>query len=283
MAKRAAFLHVGLDDRSGDVLDVALRHHSHPLAALGVQAPGDSGEELFRAALDILRTHRTWGYRRDEVEGVWSDICRRGHRGTGTLVVSQPMLAEATTGQVELLLDALRGFQRHVVLTLAAPDTWTAGDLDLGPMLDRWVTALGRPERVHVIVSPPVRCPATTWRAFGKVVGFGTASLTVDGLEVPTLARPPRLVSTERHEALRDLGRRWAGQLVSRGLDVRGDLADLVPQVAPAPDPVSLLGPTDAALAEALRTVERLERRNQTLESRVAQLRAVRRRWGRSA
>jgi hypothetical protein len=282
MAKRAAYLHVGLDDRSGDVLDVALRRHAHALAALGVRAPDASGEEMFRGALDILRSHRTWGYRRDEVEGVWAGICRRGQRGTGTLVLSQPMLADATADQVELLLDALRGFTRHVVLTVAAPDTWTPGDLDLGPMLDGWVTAIGRPDRVHVLVSPPARCPVTTWKAFGKVAGFGTASLSLDGLEVPTVARPPRLVSTERHEALRDLGRRWAGQLVSRDLDVRGDLADLVPEVTAAPDPVSLLAPTDAALAEALRAVERLERRNQTLESRVSQLRQGRRRWRRS-
>jgi hypothetical protein len=136
---------------------------------------------------------------------------------------------------------------------------------------------------VHVIVSPPARRPATTWKAFGKVVGFGTASLSLDGVEVATVARPPRLVSTERHEALRDLGRRWAGQIVSRDLDVRGDLADLVPEVAAAHDPVSLIAPTDQALAEALRAVERLERRNRTLETRVGELEQPRRRWGRTA
>ncbi|WP_193612441.1 hypothetical protein [Nocardioides lijunqiniae] len=283
MAKRSAYLHVGLDDRSGDILEPALQRHAHALAALGVHAPAASTDEMFRAALEVMRCHRTWGYRREEVEGAWAKICRRGLRGTGTLVFSQPMLADATTEQIELLLDGLRGFKRHVVLTVAAPDTWTPGDLDLGPLLDRWTKAVGRPERVHVIVSPPVRRPATTWKAFGKVVGFGTASLSLDGVEAATVARPPRLVSTERHEALRDLGRRWAGQIVSRDLDVRGDLADLVPEVTPAPDPITLIAPTDQALADALRQVERLERRNRTLETQVGELRQPRRRWGRSA
>jgi hypothetical protein len=283
MAKRSAYLHVGLDDRSGDILEPALQRHAHALSALGVHAPAASTDEMFRAAIEILRSHRTWGYRRKEVEGAWAGICRRGQRGTGTVVFSQPLFADATTDQIELLLDGLRGFKRHVVITVAAPDTWTPDDLDLGPLLDRWVRAVGRPDRVHVIVSPPARRPATTWKAFGKVVGFGTASLSLDGVEVATVARPPRLVSTERHEALRDLGRRWAGQIVSRDLDVRGDLADLVPEVAAAHDPVSLIAPTDQALAEALRAVERLERRNRTLETRVGELEQPRRRWGRTA
>lgn len=282
MAKRSAYLHVGLDDRSGDVLPAALHRHAHALAALGAQSTAASTEEMFRAALEILRCHRAWGYRREEVEGAWAGICRRASRGTGTPVLSQPMLADASPEQIALLLDGLRGFKRHVVLTLAAPDTWTPGDLDLGPLLDRWLTAVGRPDRLHVIVSPPTRRAAPAWKAFGKVAGFGTASLSLDGLDVPA-ARPPRLVSTERHEALRDLGRRWAGQIVSRDLDVRGDLADLVPAAATAPDPVSLIAPTDEALARALRAVDRLERRNQTLESRLARLERGRRRWRGSA
>jgi hypothetical protein len=281
MAKRSAYLHVGLDDRSGDVLDPALQRHAHALDALGVRTTAASTDEMFRAALEIMRRHKTWGYRREEVEGVWADVCRRGYRGTGTLVFSQPLLADATPDQIDLLLDALRGFKRHVVLTVAAPDTWTPGDLDLGPLLDRWVSGVGRPDRVHVIISPPVHSPEKTWKTFGKVVGFGTASLSLEGLEVPTVARPPRLVSTERHAALRDLGRRWAGQIVSRDLDVRGNLADLVPEIAAVPDPISLLAPTDEALAVALRKVERLERRNRTLESQVGGLRPAKRRWRR--
>jgi hypothetical protein len=276
MAKRKAFLHVGLDDHSGNFLDAALERHQHALAALGVRRPGSS-EEMFRAAIEIRREHRAWGYRRDEVEGAWAQICRLGYKGNDTLVFSQPLLADSTPDQIALLLDGLRGFKVHVVVTVAAPDTWTEPDLDLGALLDRWATALGKTERLHVLVAPVERSRRTIWKAFGRVVGFGTASLPLDGVGKPAVARPPRLVSTERYDALRDLGRRWACQLASREVDVHGDLADLVPEAMEVPDPVTLVTSTDAALAEALRTVDRLARRNDTLETRLVGLERKRR------
>ncbi|MGA8257730.1 MAG: hypothetical protein WB767_14240, partial [Nocardioides sp.] len=70
--KRKAFVHIGLDDGSGDFIDTALELHSHALLELGVRRPARSREEMFRAALEMLRTHREWGYRRSEVEGVWT-------------------------------------------------------------------------------------------------------------------------------------------------------------------------------------------------------------------
>lgn len=276
MAKRKVFLHVGLDDGSGDFIDAALERHQHALAALGVRRPGSS-EETFRAAIEIRREHRAWGFRRDEVEGAWARICRRGLKGTETLVVSQPLLADSTPDQIALLLDGLRGLKVHVVVTVAAPDTWTALDLDLGAVLDRWTAVLGRSERLHVLIAPSDRGRRTIWKAFGRVVGFGTASLPLDGVGKTAVPRPPRLASTERYDAQRDLGRRWAGQLASRELDVHGDLADLVPEAMEVPDPATLVSSTDRALAEALRTLDRLARRNDTLETRVVELERRRR------
>ena len=275
MAKRKVFLLVCMDDRSGDFLDAALERHQHALAALGVRRPGSS-EEMFRAAIEIRREHRAWGFRRDEVEGAWAQICRRGHKGTDTLVLSQPLLADSTPDQIALLLDGLRGLKVHVVLTVAAPDTWTDPDFDLGAVLDRWASAVGRSDRLHVLVAPPERARRAIWKTFGRVAGFGTASLPLDGVGKPAAPRPPRLVSTERYDALRELGRRWACQLASRDLDVHGDLADLVPEAA-TPDPSTLVTSTDAALVEALRTVDRLARRNDTLETRVVELERKRR------
>src|SRR5690349_16959169 len=123
--KRKAFIHVGLPGGPGDFLEIALRKHAHPLAALGVRNPAGSADEMFRAAVEIMREHKAWGYERREVEGVWSGICRRGHKGRDTLVVTQPTLAGATSPQIELLFDGLTGFERHVVVTAAAPDAWT--------------------------------------------------------------------------------------------------------------------------------------------------------------
>ncbi len=105
-SQRKAFVHVGLDDGSGDFVDGALAHHTRALAELGVRHPATSREEMFRAALEILRTHRDWGYTRAEVEGAWSDIVRRGHPGEDALVFSQPILAGARAEQVALLSDS---------------------------------------------------------------------------------------------------------------------------------------------------------------------------------
>src|ERR1044072_9371615 len=123
--KRKAFIRVGLPGGPGDFLEIALRRHTHALASLGVPTPALSADEMFRAAVEIMREHRAWGYERREVEGAWSTICRRGHKGRDTLVDTQPMLAAATSPQIELLFDGLTRFERHVVITASAPDAGT--------------------------------------------------------------------------------------------------------------------------------------------------------------
>ena len=93
--KRKAFVHIGLDDGAGDFIDGALERHAGALAELGVRCPAESAEELFRAAVEILRMHPEWGYKRREVEGAWADVVRAGLKGRETLVVSQTLLAGA--------------------------------------------------------------------------------------------------------------------------------------------------------------------------------------------
>ncbi len=190
--KRKVFIHVGLAGGPGDFLELALRRHAHPLAALGVRNPANSAEEMFRATVEILRTHKAWGYERRDVEGAWSGICRRGHQGRETLVVTQPMLAGATSPQIELLFDGLTGFERHVVITASTPDTWALpGDPahDLDQVRARWAASARHPERVHVLTHRPDD-RAGTWAAFGRTVGFGTASLSVADLATPAAAHP---------------------------------------------------------------------------------------------
>ncbi len=176
MSKRKVFLHVGPARGAGDVIEPAILHHTRALAELGVRTPVQFPDEAFRAALDITWQHRTWGYRRREVEGAWAVLCRRllKAKSKDTQVVSVPWMAGATADQIDLFLDQLPGTQRHVVLTPAggseAPDE----------LVERWSKACGRPERVHILDG--ASAPEQLWRSFGRVVGFGTASLPVHHL-----------------------------------------------------------------------------------------------------
>ena len=267
--KRKAFVHIGLDDGSGDFIDSALDTHARALVELGVRRPAESTEQMFRAALEILRIHKAWGYKRAEVEGAWTDAVKDGLKGRETLVFSQTMLAAARPEQAELLVDALRGFEVHVVVTAHAPDAWTVpGEPahDLGAVLERWAGAVTSPERLHVIVAGD-RC--ATWKAFGRVVGFGTSSLKINDVADSPRPRPPHLVLASRSAVLQSLGRSWAELLAASEHDVVGDLEALVPDVD-AVDPAELAAhTTEHALTEALTEIDRLARRNDSLERRL--------------
>lgn len=229
--RRKAFVHVGLPGGLGDLLPHALARHDHALVELGVRCPAASRAETLRAAVEIMRTHRELGYERREVEGAWTEICRRGRRGRDTLVVSEPSLAAATTDQIELLFDGLAGFERHIVVTAQAPDARTRiGDpaRDLVHVLDRWRRAARRADRVHVVVAGPDEDPQQLWSRFGRVVGFGTASLSVADLPSPHLRAP---AAPERVDVLRRIGTGWVEHLRSHEYDVVGDPAHLVPSV----------------------------------------------------
>ena len=270
MAKRKAYLHIGLGDGTGNFIDTALRHHEFALAELGVRQPARTQDESFRAAIEILRTHKQWGFKRKEVEGAWSTICRRARKGKDTIVISVPLLAGASPAQIELLFDGLTGFERHVIITAAAPDAWTlAGDADrdLGTVLQRWAASARKPERVHVIVDSPGRDHRSVWTEFGRVVGFGTSSLSVADINDPAGTPSARPIPEARLALLQTLSRSWVEQLEESEYQVLGDLDDLIPGV----DSVAAGVATDAELQEALRLVEQLARRNQNLELRLAE------------
>lgn len=274
-SQRKAFLHVGLDDGSGDVIDGALERHARALLELGVRRPASSREEMFRAALEMLRSHRDWGYQRSEVEGAWTSIVRRGRKGKETLVFSQPLLAGARPEQVALLVDALAGFEVHVVVTAHAPDAWTVpGEPrhDLGAVLEVWGAAVEKPERLHVVVTGSRSADKATWKAFGKVVGFGTSSLKVDDLPVSAKHRPPHLALASRVDVLRTLGASWVELLAHSEHHVVGDPALLVPAVDAVDESEVVVSVAEHALNDALTEIERLTRRNESLQVRVEAL-----------
>ena len=270
--KRKAFIHVGLDDGSGDIIDAALERHTRALAELGVCRQATSGEEMFRAALEILRNHQDWGYQRAEVEGAWTGIVRRGLKGRDTLVFSQPLLAAARPEQIALLLDALGGFEVHVVITAHAPDAWTVpGEPrhDLGSVLESWGQSVKKPERLHVVVAADARA---TWKSFWRVVGFGTSSLRIDDVPVPAKPRPPHLALASRVAVLRALGESWVELLASTEYDVVGDAGALVPAEDAVDEPEVVVSVAEHALNDALAEIERLTRRNESLELKVGAL-----------
>ena len=154
--------------------------------------PVRSTEESFLSAVEILREHKAWGFTRKEVEGQWANVCRRAWQSKQTVAVSLPLIATASRPEIDLLLDALIGMQIHVVLT-ATPDD------DIDDIAARWGAAVRKPERLHVIrLEDP--SPKAVWKAFGKVVDFGTASLGLADVPDPVGARPVASLDEARHE-----------------------------------------------------------------------------------
>ncbi len=111
------------------------------------------------------------------------------------------------------------------------------------------------------------------WRQVGRVVGFGTRSLPVAELEPSLPPVPTRTLDPLAHRRLCERVETWTEALLSAGHTVHGDVADLVPALVEIePDPTHRLVTTVRALAEARGEVERLTRRNESLEARVEEL-----------
>ena len=143
---------------------------------------------MFRAAIEIRRDHRAWGYERREVEGAWAAICRRMHKGPRVSVVSKEMLSACTDDQAALLLDTLAGIEVHVVITARRAD---AARHELVDLQARWARAVRRPERVHVLVVPADAEPRDwIWQALGDLVGYDVTRLRQPALS--GAARRPR-------------------------------------------------------------------------------------------
>ncbi|CAI9411975.1 hypothetical protein [Nocardioides sp. T2.26MG-1] len=246
--KRKAYLHIGLPRTGGAFLDSAFAEHAEALDALGVRQPAVSPDEMFRAAAEIRRDHKAWGYQRREVEGAWAGICRRAHRGRHDVVFSQELLAPCTPGQIDLLLDGLAGFEVHLVVTARdlgsqLLSAWTgaveagrsasfaryrkrvmdpareheqaqrfwAGQ-DLGDVLERWSGAVRKPHRIHVVVVPDQDPHQAVWGAVGEIVGFDAAALPLSD----TMRTEPAAPGAAGLAVLRSVNRAVDGRLSRR-------------------------------------------------------------------
>ena len=189
MARQRAFLHIGLPHSGGAVFDAALRRHAGTPAGLvddrrrRVRLPARSEMEMFNAAVEMRRDHRAWGLRRKDVEGAWARLCRRAIKNKDTVVFSHHLLAGVPPEGIALMVDQLPGCTVHVVVTVGSPDPRAAmfpEDYDLTSVLERWSTAVCKPQHLHLVQVDPAR-PNHAWHRFGDALGVDTR-----GLELPT-------------------------------------------------------------------------------------------------
>ena len=327
MGRRTAYLHIGLAHAGGDFLAAALTEHADALHHRGVRVPATTAEQMHRAAIEIRRDHRATGLPRREVEGTWAGICRQARKGKRDVLLSGEHLAACTPPQIDLLLDTLPGFDVQLVVTASDPGSqvlasWAAAvdagktvsfaryarrvmdaagehdqaqrfwaGQDLAAVLARWTTAIGSPDRVHVVVTDrEADDPRTSvWAAVGRIVGFDPAELPLGAApsvrpyvpESVLLATPahPAALPAELVAELVEVGDGWRKQLADGGYDVHGDSALLLPAAAAPdgmlPDGVPLddrLSTATEALANLLVEVTRLREQCRTLEQRNATL-----------
>lgn len=297
MAKRTAFVHVGLPHGGGSFVPTALARHEEALAEGGLHLPARSADEMFRAAVEIRHDHRAWGLRRRDVEGTWAQICRRAWKATkarGAVYVGHDLLAGAQRDEIALLLDGLAGYDVHVLVTVGRPDarlTLFPDDHDLGRVVERWAAALRTPDRLHVVVTDPAD-RVRTWASVGEVLGVSTSTLDLP----PEPAVPAvqdlgalRLVASESaalatRDDLVEAVERWRKVVATQGYDVHGDLADLLPAeehpAAARSEPETAahdrLALATEALDEALAELARLRRHAAELEATNRKLRRKR-------
>jgi hypothetical protein len=147
MAKNNAFLLVGPAIPGVEELHQSLLDRADQLGEAGIGLPPKvSQADMFRAGVEILRTHKDQGLRRRDVEGSWARVCRKAFKVRGDVVIAQDALVDATAEQLALALDSLSGHRVQVVLTPAYADEGLA---------DIW-RPLVKKGRVHVIAGSDV-------------------------------------------------------------------------------------------------------------------------------
>lgn len=140
--KKKIILHIGPNPSSLAEPHRALAGHQELLDGVEHRIAEVEQPELDRAAHEMLRTHKTVGLKRRDVDGAWAEICRSLLRSRSDLVLSQPGFALADGEQVALILDGLAGLDVHVVVT-------PSEDEEPDDLVARWSAHL-KPGRVHV-------------------------------------------------------------------------------------------------------------------------------------
>lgn len=201
------YLHIGAPKTGATYLQRVLWHNREELARDGVCYAAVDPEEHFRAAVDLRAL--PWGNQEHpEYAGAWQAVADRATAWPGRSVISNELLAAATTPQIHRVVDSLAGAEVHVVYTLRdlarmLPSDWqeqvkhrhalsweeylhdvidAGGDSELGAwfwglhngpaVLARWADVV-TPARVHLIIGPPASAPADRlWERFAAVLGL---------------------------------------------------------------------------------------------------------------
>jgi hypothetical protein len=218
MGRRKLIWHIGLAHAPRPMIAANLEVHGETLEADGVQVVASS-EEARLATHELLRSHRSGGLSRADVEGRWARICDRVWQHKGVSLLSTPELCAADKDQIKHALNALVGVEVHLVVTLdsfsqqlygawlaelragratgwdkyvarvlaptpehrQAEQFWAGHDLPA--VLSRWGWTF-HPDRLHVVADRDV---TQHWRQFLEVGG-----VPAEGLDpvVPSYADP---------------------------------------------------------------------------------------------
>ena len=148
MAKHKAYLLIGPDVAGVEELHAELTTRADDLAVADLYVPAVTAADIYLGSVEIRRTHRAEGLRRKDVEGTWAAICRAAEKCRGDVVLGLDQYAAADGDQIALLLDGLRAFQMHVVVTLTGEDP--TQELELDDLIGPW-SRLVKPHRFHVL------------------------------------------------------------------------------------------------------------------------------------
>lgn len=222
MSKRTLIWHIGVAHSARPVIPANLAVHRKTLEAAGAQVAAATDEARL-ATHELLRTHKTAGLSRREVEGRWARVCDRVWRHKGVSLLSTPDLCIADKDQIKLALDPLIGIEVHLVVTAESfsqqlyggwlaelragratgwekyaarvlaqlpghqpPEHEQAERFWAGHDLEALLSRWGwtfRAERLHVVASPDV---SEHWRQFLDITGLPSVDPTV----VPPYADP---------------------------------------------------------------------------------------------
>lgn len=156
MARRIALLHIGhplpaYDDHAGALHD-ALAEHAELLDSAGCALAPVTSDDLERAALEMLRGHRSAGLKRRDVEGAWAHVGRRSLKGKAHRIVALPRLMAARRDQAALVVDGLTGFEVHVVVTALREED------DVADLVGTWSEQVCS-SRLHVLTMDEAAAP----------------------------------------------------------------------------------------------------------------------------
>ncbi|WP_299053905.1 hypothetical protein [uncultured Nocardioides sp.] len=307
MARRTAFLCLGLPGAlgAGTVADL-LGEHADSLSVAGhriAATPGTSRRAVWELTRDAAALD-TAGLTRRDVEGTWEGVWRDAYRSRPrNAVLAEDGFAAATPDQVALTLDALAGFQVHLVVVAADPAdllarAWTDAVAQGRPMpllrfrdrlqasaphheqarrwwsahrltdlLERWGAHVPA-ERVHVIVASGDERHRV--QQVGRALGTLLGTRAMLGTLATTTTTPPRALPSTVLAAMRTEGRDQAEALRASSYDVHGDPADLV---APLPGTAE----EEAASLADLSPDDRLHLAGDALADALAQVEGLRR------